>query len=85
MIGCHAASARFFFGGYTHYAMAEGQLAVNSSMAGLTTRSDDLETITDTIPGTGIEASDRPAFEELLQLQQPGIRSLLDELPRPDV
>jgi beta-glucosidase len=80
VIGCHAASARFFFGGYTHYSMAEGKLAANSSMAGLTTRSDDLRTITHTVPGTAIEASDRPAFEELLQRQQPGIRTLLDEL-----
>ena len=80
VIGCHAASARFFFGGYTHYSMAEGKLAANSSMAGLTTRGDDLATITDTLPGTGIEASDRPVYEELLQRQQPGIRSLLDEL-----
>jgi beta-glucosidase len=80
VIGCHAATARFFFGGYTHYSMAEGKLAVNSSMAGLTTRGDDLRTITNTVPGTSIEASDGPAFEELLQLQQPGIHSLLDEL-----
>ena len=80
VIGCHAASARFFFGGYTHYSMAEAKLAVNSSMAGLTTRSEDLGIITDTLPGTTIEASDRPVFEELLQRQQPGIRSLLDEL-----
>jgi beta-glucosidase len=80
VIGCHAASARFFFGGYTHFSMAEGKLAVNSSMAGLTTRSDDLTTITDTVPGTSIEASDGPAYDELLRRQQPGIRSLLDEL-----
>jgi beta-glucosidase len=80
VIGCHAASARFFFGGYTHYSMAEGKLAANSSMAGLTTRSDDLRTITHSVPGTAIEASDGAAFEELLQRQQPGIRTLLDEL-----
>src|SRR6476620_842902 len=80
VIGCHANSARFFFGGYTHYSMAEGMLAVNSSMAGLTTRADDLKEISNTIPGTSIEASDASAFEELLQRQQPGIRTLLDEL-----
>jgi beta-glucosidase len=80
VVGCHAASARFFFGGYTHYSMAEGKLAVNSSMAGLTTRSDDLGVILDTVLGTTIEASDGAVFEELLQRQQPGIRSLLDEL-----
>ena len=80
VIGCHAATARFFFGGYTHYSMAEGMLAVNSSMAGLATRSDDLKAIANNLPGTAIEASDGAAFEVLLQRQQPGIRSLLDEL-----
>lgn len=80
VIGCHAATARYFFGGYTHYSMAEGKLAANSSMAGLTTSSENFQTVTNTIPGTTIEASDGPAFEELLQQQQPGIRSLLDEL-----
>jgi beta-glucosidase len=80
VIGCHAASARFFFGGYTHYSMAEGKLAANSSMAGLATRSDDIKIITNTVPGTNIEASESLAFDELLQRQQPGIRSLLDEL-----
>ncbi|MGX9901353.1 glycoside hydrolase family 3 N-terminal domain-containing protein [Arthrobacter sp. SA17] len=80
VIGCHAATARFFFGGYTHYSMAEGKLAVNSSMAGLTTSRDNLRAITNNVTGTTIEASDGPAFEKLLQHQQPGIRSLLDEL-----
>jgi beta-glucosidase len=80
VIGCHAASARYFFGGYTHYSMAEGKLAANSSMAGLTTRSDDLTVITDSLEGTNIENSESPAYEELLQRQQPGIRSLVDEL-----
>jgi beta-glucosidase len=80
VIGCHAATARYFFGGYTHYSMAEGKLAVNSSMAGLTTSSENFQTLTNTVHGTTIEASDGPAFEELLLQQQPGIRSLLDEL-----
>jgi beta-glucosidase len=80
VIGCDAVSARFFFGGYTHYSMAEGKLAVNSSMAGLATGSDDLVTITDTVHGTTIEASERPVFEELLQRQQPEVSNLLDEL-----
>lgn len=80
VIGCHAASARFFFGGYTHYSMAEGKLAANSSMAGLTTSGEDVRTLADTIPGTTIEASDVPVYEELLQRQKPGIRNLLQEL-----
>ena len=80
VIGCHAVTARFFFGGYTHYSMAEGKLAANSSMAGLATSSEDLRTITKTVPGTTIEASDDSRYEDLLHQQQPGIRSLLDEL-----
>lgn len=80
VIGCHATTARYFFGGYTHYSMAEGKLAANSSMAGLTTRGEDFQAVTNTVPGTTIEASDGPAFEELLQRHHHGIRSLLDEL-----
>ncbi len=79
VIGPHAASARFFFGGYTHYSMAEGKLAVHTSMAGLTGQDDD-RSIAATIPGTTIEASDGPEYEALLQQQKPGIRTLLDEL-----
>jgi beta-glucosidase len=79
VIGCHATSARFFFGGYTHYSMAEAMLAVNSSMAGITTERDN-RAISETVPGTTIEVSAAPAYEELLQQQKPGIRSLLDEL-----
>ncbi|WP_404594550.1 glycoside hydrolase family 3 N-terminal domain-containing protein [Paenarthrobacter histidinolovorans] len=80
VIGCHATTARFFFGGYTHYSMAEGKLAANASMAGLTTSSDAIRALTKTVPGTTIEASDGPVFEELLHQQKPGIRSLLEEL-----
>jgi beta-glucosidase len=79
VIGPHAASARFFFGGYTHYSMAEGKLAVHTSMAGLTGHDGD-RSIAATVPGTTIEASDGPEYEALLQRQKPGIRTLLDEL-----
>ncbi|MGF6832451.1 beta-glucosidase [Paenarthrobacter sp. TE4293] len=89
VIGCHATTARFFFGGYTHYSMAEGKLAANASMAGLTASSDAVQALTNTIPGTTIEASDGAAFEELLQQQKPGVRSLLEVLvermPRTEV
>ncbi|HWH98469.1 MAG TPA: glycoside hydrolase family 3 N-terminal domain-containing protein, partial [Pseudolysinimonas sp.] len=80
VIGCHAETARFFFGGYTHYSMAEGKLAANASMAGLATRNDELRTVTQTVPGTLIEVSDGPEYDELLYQQQPGIRSLVEEL-----
>ena len=78
VIGCHAATARFFFGGYTHFSMAEGLLAANASMAGLTGGTQ--KAIERTVPGTAIQADDDPQFEALLHRQQPGIRNLLDEL-----
>ncbi len=79
VIGCHAESARFFFGGYTHYSMTEGKLAAHASMAGM--RGDNSNRpMAITIPGTTIEASDGPEYEALLQQQKPGVRSLLDEL-----
>jgi beta-glucosidase len=78
VIGCHAATARFFFGGYTHFSMAEGMLAANASMAGLAGGAQ--KTVERTVPGTAIQADDDPKFEELLHRQQPGIRNLLQEL-----
>ena len=78
VIGCHAATARFFFGGYTHFSMAEGMLAANASMAGLA--GGERRRIDHTVPGTGIQADDDPAFDELLHRQQPGTRNLLQEL-----
>jgi beta-glucosidase len=80
VIGCHAVTARFFFGGYTHYSMAEGMLAANTSMAGLTTTSSAQQTFASSVPGTSIESSDEPIYERLLEQQQPGIHSLVDEL-----
>jgi beta-glucosidase len=79
VIGCHAESARFFFGGYTHYSMAEGKLAAYASMAGLTKTDHHRPTVIN-IPGTSIEASDGPEYEALLQQQKPRAASLLDEL-----
>jgi len=79
VIGCHAESARFFFGGYTHYSMAEGKLAAYASMAGLTADDGD-RPIAITVPGTNIEASDGQEYETLLRQQKPDARSLLDEL-----
>lgn len=80
VIGCHAETARYFFGGYTHFSMAEGKLAFNSSMAGLVTQGEDKDNEINVIPGTSIEDSRDAQYEELLQFQQPGIRSLFEEL-----
>jgi len=80
VIGCHASDARFFFGGYTHFSMTEGLLAAISTMAGLETKSSEARMAMKTIPGTPIQVDDDPAFDELLQKQKPGIRSLLEQL-----
>ena len=80
VIGTHAADPRIFFGGYTHFSMAEGLLASISTMAGLETKKEDNNAVMDTIPGTPIQTDDDPAFAALLQKQKPGIRSLLEQL-----
>lgn len=80
VIGCHADDARIFFGGYTHFSMEEGKLAVISTMAGLETKAEENKVVVNSIPGTPIEVSDGPAFEALLQKQKPGIKSMLQQL-----
>lgn len=78
VIGSQAATARTFYGGYTHFSMAEGQLADVSTMAGLQSEKGELVR-SKTIPGTPIQA-DSPIFEEVLRQQNPDVRSLLEEL-----
>lgn len=80
VIGCHAADARIFFGGYTHFSMAEGLLASISTMAGLETKSDEKKSEIKTIQGTSIQMDDDPAFDALLQKQKPGVKNLLEQL-----
>lgn len=80
VIGCHATEPRFFFGGYTHLSMAEGLLAANNSMAGLTLGTVERKDVERTVPGTSIQSDDDPAFGLLLRRHHPTIRSLLDEL-----
>jgi beta-glucosidase len=80
VIGCHASDARIFFGGYTHFSMAEGLLASISTMAGLETKADEQKSAQQTIPGTPIEVGDDPVYEALLQKQKPGIKNLLEQL-----
>ncbi len=80
VIGTHAADPRIFFGGYTHFSMAEGMLASISTMAGLETKKDEKKEVLNTIPGTPVQRDDAPAFDELMQKQKPGIKSLLEQL-----
>jgi len=82
VIGCHAVDPRIFFGGYTHYSMAEGLLASISTMAGLESKADEQKSAQKTIPGTPIEVSDDPVYEGLLQKQKPGIKNLLEQLKK---
>ncbi len=80
VIGTHADDPRIFFGGYTHFSMAEGLLASISTMAGLETKKEENISVMNTIPGTPIQMDDDPAFAKLLQKQKPGIKSLLEQL-----
>ncbi|MDO5424191.1 MAG: glycoside hydrolase family 3 N-terminal domain-containing protein [Eubacteriales bacterium] len=80
VIGDHGRTGRSFFGGYTHFSMAEGDLAARTSMAGLAgAEENDVEM--ETIPGTQIQ-KDAPKFEEVLKRQKPQVRSLYEELRR---
>ena len=80
IIGSQAATARIFFGGYTHFSMAEGTLANIQTMAGVETKASDKKAEMETLPGTEIQASDTPEFEQLMRKQKPGVKSLLEEL-----
>lgn len=80
VIGPQAATARIFFGGYTHLSMAEGLLAAVASMAGVKAENVELPKDMRTIPGTQIQCDDDPAFEALLRKLSPGTHSLLEEL-----
>lgn len=79
LIGWHGATAKVYFGGYTHFSMAEGLLAARSSMAGLVDNEKEIDGGVSTIPGTDIQ-EDKPEFEELLKKQKPGIRSLYEQM-----
>ena len=89
VIGPHADCARKFFGGYTHLCMMESVYAVSSSIAGV---EDSPETgqITGAelpdgepvrfVPGTHIQSDEAELFDDILRLQKPDCRSLLEEL-----
>ena len=80
LVGPQAKNARFFFGGYTHLSMSEALFAAYNAMAGV-----DIETaITNAgyqlIPGTNIQSDDIEEMDNLLRLQKPDCRSLLEEM-----
>ena len=78
VIGYHAGTGRINFGGYTHFSMAEGDLAARTSMAGLAGK-DGKKAEMETIPGTQIQ-QDAPKFEEVLKRQKPQVKSLYEQL-----
>lgn len=80
LIGPHANSPRKFFGGYTHMCMMESTYAIANSIAGVSgcENTDNREIVT--VPGTNIQSDETPEFDEILNRQKPGCKSLLDEL-----
>ena len=87
VIGPHADCARKFFGGYTHLCMMESVYAVKSSIAGV----EDSPVLpggavlpggepVEYVPGTQIQSDEAKLFDDILRLQKPECRSLLEEL-----
>lgn len=79
VIGSQAKNARIFFGGYTHLSMEEAVHAVANSIAGLESGSVEGKKVP-LIPGTQIQSDETEEFDEILKVQKPGCRSLLEEL-----
>ena len=79
VIGCHANNARFFFGGYTHISMAEGDLAMRHSMAGILGNKEESDDYP-RVPGTQVQSDETDEFNDVLRWQKPECRNLLEEL-----
>ena len=80
VIGCHAANARSFFGGYTHLSMVEAVQAVANSIAGIGEAASNQEKEVSFIPGTQIQSDETEEFDQVLRQIKPGCRSLFKEL-----
>ena len=80
LIGPHAASARAFFGGYTHLSMVEAIHAVANSTAGVGASGSTEGKEFLHVPGTQIQSDETPEFEALLDWIKPGCPSLLEQL-----
>lgn len=79
LVGCHAANARSFFGGYTHLSMVEAVHAVANSIAGMESGTVGEKKMV-TVPGTQIQSDETEEFDEILRHQKSQCRSLLEEL-----
>ena len=80
VIGPHAASARSFFGGYTHISMVEAVHAVANSIAGIGDAASNQKKEVLYVPGTQIQSDETEEFEQILRTIKPGCKSLLEEL-----
>lgn len=79
VVGCHADNARSFFGGYTHLSMVEAIHAAANSIAGIRSGSVEGKRML-TVPGTQIQSDETEEFDNILRLQKPGCKSLLQAL-----
>ncbi len=79
VIGCHADSARFMFGGYTHFSMREGLLAHIATMAGVKDANQQQSSKPKTYPGSNVQIEPE-ACEDLLDIVAPDAKSLLQQL-----
>lgn len=80
VVGCHAANARSFFGGYTHLSMVEAVHAVANSIAGIGDAASNQKKEVPYVPGTQIQSDETEEFDEILRQIKPGCKSLLEEL-----
>ncbi|MDO4283860.1 MAG: glycoside hydrolase family 3 N-terminal domain-containing protein [Eubacteriales bacterium] len=80
VVGCHAANARSFFGGYTHLSMVEAIHAVANSIAGIGEAASNQAKQVPLVPGTQIQSDETEEFDAILRQLKPGCRSLLEEL-----
>lgn len=89
LIGPHGDCARKFFGGYTHLCMMESVYATASSIAGVEGSPESRELQQKIlpngepvryVPGTNIQSDQGKIFDDILRLQKPDCRSLLEEL-----
>lgn len=89
LIGPHADCARKFFGGYTHLCMMESVYAAASSIAGVEGSPESGQISGTTlpngeplryVPGTQVQSDESEFFDDILRVQKPGCKSLLQEL-----
>ena len=79
LIGPQAVNARYYFGGYTHLSMEEAMHAARNSMAGVRGRQESEAEIR-LVPGTQVQDDESEEFDDILKLQKPDCRSLMEEL-----